>query len=598
MPNCWPDLILFAAEAIVGGETLLSELRIVNLALIDRQVLKFTPGLNVLTGETGAGKSIIIGSINLVLGMRASADLIRTGADEAYVEATFLVDPDSPAWRVVEQFELEGDNPHEITLSREISRSGRNVCRVNGIRTTLAQLRQIGDLLVDLHGQYEHQSLLKRSVQRDLLDSFAGGNVSALLEEISQLHSKYDRLTRKKAYLESSERERAQRLDLLRFQLNEIDSARLRPGEDVLLEEEQHRLENIESVRTTYERSYYELYEGANGQEALASRLESIAEDLARVARIDRKAQPVCDQFREAAIIIRELSRDIRSLVDQCEVDPQRLSEVTARLNLINSLKRKYGPGLEDVVAYRDKAAKELAELQKSEIELADIDSDIEKTAALLVQNAKALSHIRESEAKRLSALVTENLRDLALSRARFTVEVSKRICEHGFDVDGTKVEIGPTGMDSVEMMFSANEGEPLKPLASVASGGEISRIMLAIKAVLADCDRIPVIVFDEIDVGIGGATAHAVARKMRQISSSKQIICVTHLPQIASVADSHHCIVKNVVDGKTYTTVVQLNTQQREAELARMLDGEITDISIAHAREMMGAVGRGEKTQ
>lgn len=576
---------------------LLSELRIVNLALIEKQVLVFTRGLNVLTGETGTGKSIIVGSINLVLGMRASSDMIRTGADDAYVEAAFQVDHDSLAWRLVEELELVGDNPGEIVLSREISRNGRNVCRVNGIRTTLSQLRQIGDLLVDLHGQHEHQSLLSRSVQRDLLDGFAGGQAIVLLEKVSQLYKEYDRLSKTKAYLESSERERAQRIDLLRFQISEIDGVKPEPGEDVQLEDEQHRLENVEAVRETYERSYYELYGGVHGEEGLASKLESIAEDLSRVACIDRQALPVCEQYREIAIIVSELSRELRVLADQCEVDPERLSEVTSRLNLINSLKRKYGPSLDDVLAHRDQAAKELAEVEQSEVELATIDRDLQSTATELIQSAKALSRIRALEAKRLSTMVTDNLADLALSQAQFAIEVSRRASDHGFGIDGQTVEIGPAGMDNIEMVFSANEGEPLKPLASVASGGEVSRIMLAIKAVLAKCDRIPVIVFDEIDVGIGGATAHAVARKMRQIASSKQIICVTHLPQIASVADSHHCIAKDVVDGKTRTTVKHLDGKQREAELARMLDGEVTEISVAHAREMMAAIGRDGRT-
>lgn len=581
----------------MGGTALLSELRIANLALIGKQAIEFTDGLNVLTGETGAGKSVIVGSINLALGMRASSDLIRTGADSAYVEATFQIDCNSHAWRLVEELELVGDNPGEVVLSREITRSGKNVCRVNGLRTTLAQLRQIGDLLVDLHGQHEHQSLLRRSVQRDLLDSFAGERAAALLEEISRLYKDHDRLTRTKTHLESSERERVQRIDLLKFQVDEIDNAMLKPGEDAQLEEEQHRLENIEAVREIYERSYYELYEGYDGEGGLASRLDAIAEDLSRVARIDRQAHSVSEQYKEAAIIVRDLSRQLRYLADSCDVDPERLSEVTTRLNLLNSLKRKYGSTIDDVIAYRNEAAKELSELQQSEVELATIDSDIQRIADQLIKSAKALSQIRVSAAKRLSAMVTDSLKDLALSRARFDIQVSRRASDQGFDVNGEIVEIGPTGMDSIEMLFSANEGEPLKPLASVASGGEISRIMLAIKSVLAECDKIPVVVFDEIDVGIGGATAHAVARKLRQISASKQTICVTHLPQIASVANSHYSIAKDVVDGKTYTIVNRLGRQQREAELARMLDGEVTEISIAHARKMMAATGPDGRT-
>lgn len=576
---------------------MLSELRIVNLALIEQQVLRFSPGLNVLTGETGTGKSVIVGSINLALGMRANSDLIRTGAESAYVEACFRVAADSTPWQLIRNLELVGDNQGEITLAREVSRSGRNVCRVNGIRVTLAQLRQIGDLLVDLHGQHEHQSLLSRTVQRSLLDELAGESAAALLQEVSKLHREHDRLAKTKAYLESSERERAQRADLLRFQIGEIDGARLRLGEDESLEEEQRRLEHIETVRETYERTYYELYEGAHGESGLASRLESIAEELSRAAKVDKAAQPVCEQFREAAIVIQEMSRDIRNLADQCDVDPGRLSEVTARLNLINSLKRKYGSSIESILAYRDEVASELSELDRSANELTTIDGDIQRTASALVERARALSQIRTAEAKRLSAMVTESLGDLALPSARFFVEVSPRVSDTGFDVDGTRVEIGSTGMDNVEMLFSANEGEPLKPLTSVASGGEISRVMLAIKAVLARCDRIPVIVFDEIDVGIGGVTAHAVARKMRQISSSRQIICVTHLPQIASVADSHYSITKETAAGRTYTSVKCLGQEQREAELARMLDGEVSEISVAHAREMIAAASQDRRT-
>lgn len=571
---------------------MLSELRIVNLALIEQEVLTFTDGLNVLTGETGAGKSVIVGSINLALGMRATSDLIRTGADAAYVEATFRIECGSPPWQLVEELELVGDNVGEVTLAREISRSGRNVCRVNGIKTTLSQLRQVGDLLVDLHGQHEHQSLLSRSIQREVLDEFAGGSVPGLLDTTSRLHKEYARLTEVKAYLASSERERAQRADLLRFQVGEIDEARLSQGEDESLEDEQRRLENAGTLRETYERSYYELYEGMHGEAGLVSKLESIAEELSQAARVDHKAKSVSDQFQEAAILLRELSRDLRNLADECDIDPERLSDVTARLNLINALKRKYGPSLEDVLLYGERAARELGEIEKSEGELMTIDDDIRRVTGDLVDSATALSDIRKAAAERLSSMVSESLADLALDHACFSVDVSLRTAKSGFDLGGTTVDIGPRGMDDVEMVFSANVGEPAKPLASVASGGEISRIMLAIKAVLADCDRIPVIVFDEIDVGLGGAAAHAVAHKMAQISASKQIICVTHLPQIASSADCHCRIAKEVLDGKTYTRVRSLDSAQREAELARMLDGEISEISLAHARDMIAAAG------
>jgi DNA repair protein RecN (Recombination protein N) len=571
---------------------LLSDLRIVNLALVERETLRFGPGLNVLTGETGAGKSVIVGSINLALGMRASSDMIRTGADSAYVEATFQVGCDSPPWKLSEKLELTGDNRGEIALAREISRSGKNVCRVNGIRVTLAQLREIGDLLVDIHGQHEHQSLLSRSVQREVLDEYAGAPVVPLLDEVSRLHREYVRLTELKAYLESSERDRAQRADLLRFQVGEIDDAGLVEGEDLSLEDEQRRLENVETLRETYERAYYELYEGVREETGLVSRVELLASDLAKAAHVDRRVQPVLDQFREAVIVLRDLSREFRDLRDACDIDPERLSEVTARLNLLNALKRKYGPSLADVLLYRDGAARELSEIEKSETRLATIDDDIRRVAGDLVERAGALSDIRRAAAERLGELVGKSLTDLAMEHARFSVDVSPRTSEKGFDLGGVRVDIGPHGMDEVEMMFSANIGEPPKPLASVASGGEISRIMLAIKAVLADCDRIPVIVFDEIDVGLGGAAAHAVARKMAQIARSKQIICVTHLPQIASIADEHCSIAKEVADGKTYTVVRHLDPASRAAELARMLDGEVSEISLAHAREMIAAAG------
>ena len=571
---------------------MLSDLRIVNLALVEQETLRFTRGLNVLTGETGAGKSVIVGSINLALGMRASSDMIRTGADAAYVEATFQVECDSPSWKLVEELELAGDNSGEITLAREISRSGKNVCRVNGIRVTLAQLKEVGDLLVDLHGQHEHQSLLSRSVQRAVLDEYAGAPVVPLLNDVSGLYREYVRLKELKAYLESSERDRAQRADLLRFQVGEIDEANLVEGEDLSLEDEQRRLENVETLRETYERAYYELYEGVRQEPGLVSRLEFLASDLVKAARVDRRAQPVLDQFQEAAIVLRDLSREFRDLADACDVDPQRLSDVTARLNLINALKRKYGPSLEDVLTYRDSAAKELSEIGKSEEQLLTIDGDIQRVARELVEKASALSDIRKVAAKRLGELVSKSLTDLALENAQFSVEVSLRTAEDGFDLGDAKAEMGPHGMDDIEMMFSANVGEPPRPLASVASGGEISRVMLAVKAVLADCDRIPVIVFDEIDVGLGGAAAHAVARKMAQIARSKQIICVTHLPQIASIADWHCSISKEVAGGKTRTVVRHLDTAGRASELARMLDGEVSEISLAHAREMMAAAG------
>ncbi len=548
---------------------MLRELKVSNYAIIDEAQVGFEDGLNVLSGETGAGKSIIIGALGIALGQRAYTEMIRTGAKEAAVEAFFDV-RDHP---LLGQMGIESSDG--IIIRRVVSASGKTKAYVNNVMVTVQALAALGDTLVDIHGQNEHQSLLAQDNQMRLLDSFGG--LDSLSAKVSRAYHEAESLRKGIESIKEGAQAAAQRLDLLKYQADEIESAQLVPDEDVRLEEERQVLANLGRLRDLIESSYATLY----GDEGSAiEKLANVSTALREMSAIDKDVSDALSVIEQALAISEDASHSIRALKDKYEADPERLSAVEDRLELIKSLKRKYGGSISSILGFLDIAKGELARAETSEESLEEMEEELAEKEKALVKAASELSARRKKAAARLATAVLKVLKGLALEKSEFKVEVSE-------------APISSSGTDSVEFLFSANRGEALKPLGRAASGGELSRIMLAVKSVLREADDIPVLIFDEVDAGIGGKTAHNVARKLKEASAGRQVLCVTHLPQIASAADNHILIEKNATGGRVGVGLRKLSGNDRQKEIARMLSGSITDTSLEHARELLEKAGR-----
>ncbi|HHV63043.1 MAG TPA: DNA repair protein RecN [Firmicutes bacterium] len=595
---------------------MLLELHVKNFALIDELSLEFAPGLNILTGETGAGKSIIIDALGLLLGGRASSDAIRSGAEAMYAEAVFAVDEGSPAHAALLDLGIETDGG-TVIVSREVTSSGRNRCRINDRTVTVATLSSIGDYLVDIHGQHEHQSLLSPSKHLDLLDNFGGDELLALRAEVA---SKFHTLQALKAELSGllqDDRDKMQRLDLLRFQVGEIGEARLKRGEEEELARERSVLANAEKLFEQCSRAYVCLNGGDGGagdgfQGMPARDLVALAlSELRGASRIDSSLGGVVELLEDAAIGIEEAALRLRSYRDDLEFNPERLAEIEDRLALIARLKRKYGDTVDAILEYKARVEAELGEIERSGERIEELKGEIGSLEADLGRLCATLSEARGRVARALEGEVMRELEALSMPGAVFKVDIVQRESTGGIPfgtnadagagagagVDGhggRRVEVNGKGADFVEFLLSANPGEEPRPLARIASGGELSRIMLAIKAVLAVHDEIPTMVFDEIDSGVGGRAAQAVAEKLVKVSKLRQVICVTHLPQIASMADIHFHISKEVSSDRTRTRVRKLAGDEQVTEIARMLAGNnLTDITLRHAEEMLSLATR-----
>lgn len=555
---------------------MLQDLHITNFALIDRLHLTFQPGLNVLTGETGAGKSIIIDALGLALGERATADLVRTGADRATVEAVFDLTnapPDVRAKLTDAGLEPEGGED-TLLVTRELARAGgKSSCRVNGRLMPVAALRDITAGLVDVHGQHEHQSLLAWERHGDILDNWCGKDALARRAEVAARLSEVNVLKREKTKLQTDARERARTLDLYRFQSEEIASANLRPGEEDELAADRLRLANAEKLATASEEGYASL--SGSGLDALNAALSSVE----HAAALDDKLSPVADALREAVSYAEDAATELRHYREAVEFNPERLEEIESRLDLLRALKRKYGETVEEIIAYGDELAQKLDVLENSEAREAELSAAIEKADAALAQVAEKLTKLRKKGASDFAARIACELGDLGMAATKFEVSLEPQT-------------ITAKGADRIEFLLSPNPGEPLRPLAKIASGGEMSRIMLAIKSVMARTESVPTMIFDEIDAGIGGRTAQVIADKLAALGSDAQILCITHLAQIASRAGTHFYIEKSVADGRTLVSVAPLDAESRVEEIARMLGGaRRTDAVVQHAREML-AVG------
>jgi DNA repair protein RecN (Recombination protein N) len=557
---------------------MLTTLRIKNLALVGDLTLELRPGCNVITGETGAGKSIILGALNLVLGERADRTLIRSGEESCSVEAVFDVKKlRVPLKNLLEENGLEPCEENQLVLKRAFTSAGTNRQFVNGSPTTLATLASIGEWLVDMHGPHDHQSLIHPAKQLAILDAFGG------LEKDS---AAFGELVRRRAVLENEksalvvdEKTYAQQLDLLRFQVQEISAARLQPGEDEAVEQEFSRASNAAKLLQLSQAALDALGEN---ESSLLTQSGVIGRVLAELQRVDAGAANLVELHAQAGETLRELQSALSHYADKVDVDPARLAEVEERLNLLHSLKRKYGATLAEVIAFGAEAKQKLQSLESRDAELARLNAALEKLDAGILSAGQKLSAARKKIIPPLAKAVGKQLADLGFKRSQFDVAITSE-----FQISNFKFQIPLAGLDEIEFQFAPNPGEPAKPLRAIASSGEIARVMLALKTVLAAEDEIPVLVFDEVDANVGGETANAVGEKMKQIAAKRQVFCITHLPQVAAPADAHYVVTKLVKNGRTISEMERLDPKARITELARMLGGQ-TDAARKHAEALL----------
>jgi DNA repair protein RecN (Recombination protein N) len=559
---------------------MLTTLRIKNLALVADLTLELGQGYNVITGETGAGKSILIGALNLVLGERADRTLIRSGSDTCSVEAVFDVSNlKAPLDSFLDENGLEPCEERQLVLKRTFTNAGANRQFVNGSPTTLNALATIGEWLVDIHGPHEHQSLLNPARQLDLLDAF--GKLESEREAFKSLLRTRAALESEKVALIVDEKTYAQQLDLLRFQVNEITAARLQPGEGEKIEQEHHRASNAAKLLQLSQAALDLLSENEG---SVLTQAGLMGRSLQELQRVDPAAAQLVILHEQAVSGLRELQAELGHYADKIEVDPTRLQELEERLNLIHSLKRKYGGNVAEIIAFGEEARRKLQTLEQRDAELARINERLKKLEAELWSAGQALSAKRRRAIPQLSKAVSKQLSDLGFKQSRFEITLTtlqeSELTHHAS-------RITHHGLDTAEFQFAPNPGEPARPLRAIASSGELARVMLAIKTVLGSEDQIPVLVFDEVDANVGGETANAVGEKMRQIARNRQVLCITHLPQVAAPASAHYVATKQVKAGRTISEINLLDAEERITELARMLGGQ-TEAARKHAEALL----------
>ena len=550
---------------------MLREIHIKNFSIIDNVHIEFGEGFNVLTGETGAGKSIIVDALSLALGERATGDFIRSGEKEAVVEAFFDLSPEVLDTSTKTFLDDNGINADDgLILKRIISAKGRSRAYINGSMVNIQNLSDVSSAIIDVHGQYEHQSLLSPEKQLDLLDIYG-----ALLKErrgVEGLYEKLLEIKRRISGLEQKEQDRAQRLDMLEFQVREIQDADLSPGEEEQLAEEEKVLGSSVRLAELSNKSYESLY---SSDDSCISALSEIMTDLEAIAGIDSRADEALRSVKDVLPLLEETGYFLRDYKDSLDFDPGRLEHVQERLELIKRLGRKYGGSVSGIIEFGEKALEELDGLMNSEEALGFLKEELEEIKTVFAEKAGQLSKKRVKIAKKVETGVVSQLKELSMPDTRFSVRI-------------TQEEGGRNGIDNVEFLISPNVGEDLKPLAKIASGGELSRVMLSLKVILAKGDETPVLVFDEIDTGIGGKTADMVGEKLKGLSRYHQVLCITHLPQIASFGDRHMKIEKKAGKERTKVEVNSINRDERTEEIARMLGGKISKVSLKHAEEML----------
>ena len=563
---------------------MLKELSIRNFAIIDDLHIDFSDDLTILSGETGAGKSIILNAVNLLLGSRASAELVRTGTQSAELEALFRISPTSSVAQIMA---TNGYDPTEgLLIRRLISRSDSNRVYINGRLATIGLLTTITENLASISGQHAHQGLLKEDQHILILDQFGG-----LITQRRQVYDNYHQilpLVDTLNQLESIRQRQDEQRELLEFQSKEITAASLTPGEDEALEQERLRLKNAESLYQTVHSSIEALY-GSSG--SVIERLLEVKKNLAAVGRIDSQLKTTAESLASASYQIEDLTAELRSHLNLIQMDDKRLEAVEERLDTLNKLKRKYGGSLEAVFSRLEIIEKELLKVENIGHQIREVEEKLDKLHGQLMRRALALSQKRAETSKKLALKVVTELESLKMSQTEFQVVIHPSAADEKTNSYLTAKEyaITESGIDRATFMIAPNPGEELKPLASIASGGELSRVVLALKAILAATDSVETIVFDEVDAGIGGSTAEVVGRKLSELARRHQVICITHLPQIAKFGKNHYSISKHVDDGRTLTAIQPLNKEDRYREIARMLGGEkITQTTLDHAQELL----------
>lgn len=551
---------------------MLQELSIKDFAIIDEIQISFQPKMTVLTGETGAGKSIIIDALGLLAGGRGSTEFIRKGEKKAVIQGLFTLPREANTYNILEEYGIDSEDG-QIILQRDLYRGGRNICRINGMMVNLATLRKVGETLIDIHGQNEHQELMKPENHIDLLDEY-DKKTSELRNQYQVVYQNYRKLKLSMEKKEADEKAWAQRLDMLNFQVKEIGEAGLKINEEDELVEEKNKLDNFQAIHDALELSYQIL----SGEKIdVVGNLGNAMNELSDVSDLSENLQEINTKISDTFYSLEDVARDISDELDSMEWNGERLNEIEERLELIHQLKRKYGDTIEDILHYHIRIVKELREMenaeQNSEKQERQLSEALEKVKELAIK----LSKQRKKSAKKLEKMIHEQLSALYMDKAVFEVKF----------LNNSKLY--SKGIDKVEFYIQTNPGEEMGPLAKIASGGELSRIMLALKTIFSQKMGVTSIIFDEVDTGVSGRVAQAIAEKISQISNNSQVLCITHLPQVAAIADNHYYISKSVNDGRTETSLEELDEKQKIREIARMLSGsEITELTLKHAEELI----------
>lgn len=548
---------------------MLQNLHVKNLALIDEVEVDFGKGLNILTGETGAGKSIILGSVNLALGGRYNADIIRRGAQYGLVELTFLIE-NKETMKKLNQMEIFPEES-QLIISRKLM-EGRSISRINGETVTVAQLKEVASVLIDIHGQHEHQSLLYKKNHLSILDAFAKDTVN-LKKQVLDSYKSFKRIEKELREADTDEIQRQKEIDFLKFEIDEIYQADLSQEEMSEIDEKYRRMLNGKKIVDHLEEVHALT---ADDDENVSDRISRSIRILSEVTGYDKKAEELCGQLIEIEDLLGDFNRELSEYTDSMSFSPEQFYEVETRINEINHMKSKYGDTLDEIMEYCKEKEERLAVLNDYDRYIGELQKSLNKAEEILCEKSQELSRIRKKQALKLEKMIIEGLKDLNFQEVQFEISFKETA---GYTSDG---------IDDVEFLVSLNPGEKVRPLAEIASGGELSRIMLALKAVLADKDEIETLIFDEIDVGISGRTAQKVSEKMGVIGKKHQVICITHLAQIAAMADEHFLIEKNTTDGVTKTDIRPLEAEESVMELARILGGvRVTDAVLENAREM-----------
>lgn len=554
-------------------KTLLKELSIRNFAIIDDLTISFSEGLTVLTGETGAGKSIIIDAVHLLAGGRGSLEFIRHGARKAELGGLFDIPGDNhPIYTKLEEAGIDIEDGI-IILRRDINDSGKSICRVNGKLVPLSVMREIGSNLIDIHGQHENQELMDEKRHIHLLDHFAEGYINPIKDEYKQLYGQYRKLKAKLQALALDEQRAAQRIDLYQFQLNELEEAALKADEEAQLIEERKRLVNFHKIFERANIAYDSISSEGKGLDFVGNAMNALEE----VSEIDASFKDACEAVTTSFYAMQDAAYQIQNIIDNLEFDPERMNEVEHRLTVYQSMKRKYGSTVEEILAYQYKISAELEQLINRDESVQKMDKELRRLEIELGKIARELTEIRKEQALVLSEAIMKQLKVLHMEKAKFIVNFKQS--EH----------FEENGQDIVEFYISTNVGEPPKSLPKIASGGELSRMMIALKTIFSSASGITSIIFDEVDTGVSGRVAQAIAEKIADISMNSQVLCISHLPQVAAMADHHYYIKKQVDNERTFTTVTEMNESERIEEVSRMMSGaEITETTLQHAKELL----------